>query len=79
MMKILQYLEDPKLWELWYIPYYGSFRVDPEVLFGASSLPFRRIPIGSTVVPFYGLYLESYKVIPKKELLRGPWVTLTSA
>ena len=23
---------------------------------------------------FYGLFLESYKVIPKKELLRGPWI-----
>ena len=26
-------------------------------------------PIGSKVVPFCGSYLESYKVIPKKELL----------
>ena len=32
------------------------------------------LPIGPYVVPFYGLYLESYKVIPKKELLRGLWV-----
>ena len=23
MDKILHYLKDPKLWELWYIPYYG--------------------------------------------------------
>ena len=23
MMKILRYLKDPKLWELWYIPYSG--------------------------------------------------------
>ena len=23
MIYILQYLKDPKLWELWYIPYYG--------------------------------------------------------
>ena len=23
MIKILHYLKDPKLWELWYIPYYG--------------------------------------------------------
>ena len=23
MVKILHYLKDPKLWELWYIPYYG--------------------------------------------------------
>ena len=36
MDKILHYLEDPKLWELWYIPYYGSCRIlsisriDPE-------------------------------------------------
>ena len=22
MMQILHYLKDPKLWELWYIPYY---------------------------------------------------------
>ena len=30
-------------------------------------------PIDPQVVPFRGLYLESYKVIPKKELLRGLW------
>ena len=24
MVKILHYLKDPKLWELWYIPYYGK-------------------------------------------------------
>ena len=23
MIDILHYLKDPKLWELWYIPYYG--------------------------------------------------------
>ena len=23
MIKILHYLKDPKLWEFWYIPYYG--------------------------------------------------------
>ena len=23
MVKILHYLKDPKLWELWYIPYYA--------------------------------------------------------
>ena len=23
MIAILHYLKDPKLWELWYIPYYG--------------------------------------------------------
>ena len=27
MDKILHYLKDPKLWELWYIPYYGSCRI----------------------------------------------------
>ena len=27
------------------------------------------IPIGSKVVPFYGSYLESYKVIPKRNYL----------
>ena len=32
------------------------------------------LPIGPEVVPFYGLYLESYKVYPNKELLRGLWV-----
>ena len=26
------------------------------------------------IVPFCGLYLDSYKVLPKKELLRGLWV-----
>ena len=35
------------------------------------------IPIGPQVVPFYGLYLESDKVIPKKELLRGLWVAIS--
>ena len=24
MVKILHYLKDPKLWELWYVPYYGN-------------------------------------------------------
>ena len=23
MIEILHYLKDPKLWELWYVPYYG--------------------------------------------------------
>ena len=23
MIEILHYLKDPKLWEFWYIPYYG--------------------------------------------------------
>ena len=36
--------------------------------------PTSPLPIGPEVVPFYGLYLESHKVIPKKELLRGLWV-----
>ena len=27
MDKILHYLKDPKLWELWYIPFYGSCRI----------------------------------------------------
>ena len=27
MDKILHYLKDPKLCELWYIPYYGSCRI----------------------------------------------------
>ena len=27
MIKILHYLKDPKLWELWYIPYYGLCRI----------------------------------------------------
>ena len=34
----------------------------------------RALPIGPEVVSFPGLYLESYKVIPKKELLSGLWV-----
>ena len=37
-----------------------------------------RLPIGSKVVPFCGLYLESYKVTPKKELLRSLWVASPS-
>ena len=32
------------------------------------------LPIGPKVVPFWGSYLEFYKVIPKKELLWGLWV-----
>ena len=27
MIEILHYLKDPKLWELWYIPYYGYGRI----------------------------------------------------
>ena len=27
MDKILHYLKEPKLWELWYIPYNGSCRI----------------------------------------------------
>ena len=27
MVKILHDLKDPKLWELWYIPYNGSCRI----------------------------------------------------
>ena len=37
---------------------------------------FARVPIVPIVVPFGGSYLESYKVIPKKELLWGLWVSL---
>ena len=29
------------------------------------------LPVGPQVVPFYGLYFETCKVVPKKELLRG--------
>ena len=29
MIEILHYLKDPKLWELWYIPYYGPNNVGP--------------------------------------------------
>ena len=27
MIEILHYLNDPKLWELWYTPYYGLCRI----------------------------------------------------
>ena len=27
MIEILHYLQDPKLWELWYLPYYGQCRI----------------------------------------------------
>ena len=27
MVEILHYLKDPKLWELWYVPYYGQCRI----------------------------------------------------
>ena len=35
-------------------------------------------PIGPEVGPFGGSYLESYKVIPRKGLLRGPWAEFSS-
>ena len=35
------------------------------------------LPIGSIVVPFFWLFLESYKDIPKKELRRSLWVKAT--
>ena len=40
MDKILHYLKDPKLWELWYIPYYGSCRIlsISRTIYGASGL-----------------------------------------
>ena len=38
-------------------------------------LPYRILGINpKKELPFYGLYLGFYKVIPKKELLRGLWV-----
>ena len=27
MIEILHYLKDPKLWKLWYVPYYGKCRI----------------------------------------------------
>ena len=71
-----------------YIILYRSFkrrlylrRVAP-VRFAAGQPSLRRRPpslpvslaIGSIIVPFGGLYLESYKVIRKKDLLRSLWV-----
>ena len=35
------------------------------------------LPIGSKAVPFCGLYLGSYKVTPKRELLWSLWVPLS--
>ena len=26
VIEILHYLNDPKIWEIWYIPYHGSYR-----------------------------------------------------
>ena len=38
------------------------------------------LPIGPKVVPFWGSYLEFYKVYnPKKELLWGLWVELKAS
>ena len=37
------------------------------------------IPRGRKVVPFWGLYIESYKVTPKKELLWGLWVSISTS
>ena len=37
----------------------------------------RKLPIGPQVVPFCGLYLESYKVFPNRNYLyRGLWVEI---
>ena len=33
-----------------------------------------KLPRDPKVVPFWGSYIESYKVTPKKELLWGLWV-----
>ena len=48
MDKILHYFKYPKLWELWYIPYYGSCRI-------LSINPFNKVPVGLGGVPFEGL------------------------
>ena len=42
MDKILHDPKDPKLWELWYIPYYGSCRI----------LSINRITTITTILPF---------------------------
>ena len=42
---------------------------------GRPGHPKPQLPISPQVVPYFcGSYLESYKVIPKKELLVGLWV-----
>ena len=45
MDKILHDPKDPKLWELWYIPYYGSCRI----------LSINRRPPSGPFFPFGGL------------------------
>ena len=39
-------------------------------------LTLKYVAIASMVVPFCGSYVESYKVFPKKELLRSLWVAI---
>ena len=36
-----------------------------------------QLPIGSSIVPFCGLYLGPYKVSPRKELLWSLWVPMS--
>ena len=45
MDKILHYLKDPRLWELWYIPYYGSCRIKNYGLVGFPTCVLFRSPI----------------------------------
>ena len=51
MDKILHYLKDPKLWELWYIPYYGSCTI--------LSIN-RRSPLQGS---FKGFYMDSVSTV----------------
>ena len=54
-------------------------RVIMDVLMGLwliGILTLKYVAIASMVVPFCGSYVESYKVFPKKELLRSLWVAI---
>ena len=44
MDKILHDPKDPKLWELWYIPYYGSCRILSISRRMPSNLGIKRVP-----------------------------------
>ena len=75
MDKILHDPKDPKLWELWYIPYNGSCRIlsiNRYMPFDFGSMVWGRVSfIASDHLPFkvpiYGRYH-----IPSVQLLRAP-------
>ena len=54
MDKILHYLKDPKLWELWYIPCYGSCRIHITLNPHSPIDPLKEPLKGTLIDPFKG-------------------------